>query len=345
MVIIYLSDGYKGGNSTFLTQNINYNLENKNNVILIDKNPKKNFPKLKGHKNFKLVQFDIFKEKQKVKNYIKNLEIKNHFFFFTNFKTLIYYFSYFTSYKKKNIKIAMALHSGIFLINLKLILGLFLFSIIALKLDYLIFGSNSSKDWWLKKFPWMIYINNKVILNGVDLKKIKKKKPSKFRISFIGRLAIENDPKLFLDICKLNNKEKKITFNIFGDGILKNKLTNKTNNVKFWGWTDKEKIYKNTDISIITSPINNFPYVALESISNGIPIITAAKGDIRKIIKNNLNGYILKERTAKNFNVFIKKTIQNFKYLSKNSIIYSRKFDVKKSCKQIWKFLELKNIR
>ena len=29
MVIIYLSDGYKGGNSTFLTQNINYNLENK----------------------------------------------------------------------------------------------------------------------------------------------------------------------------------------------------------------------------------------------------------------------------------------------------------------------------
>ena len=73
----------------------------------------------------------------------------------------------------------MALHSGIFLINLKLILGLFLFSIIALKLDYLIFGSNSSKDWWLKKFPWMIYINSKVILNGIDLKKIKKKKTIK----------------------------------------------------------------------------------------------------------------------------------------------------------------------
>ena len=76
MVIIYLSDGYKGGNSTFLTQNINYNLENKNNVILIDKNPKKIFQSLRGHKNFKLVQFDIFKEKQKVKNYIKNLEIR-----------------------------------------------------------------------------------------------------------------------------------------------------------------------------------------------------------------------------------------------------------------------------
>ena len=95
---------------------------------------------------------------------------------------------------------------------------------------------------------------------------------------------------------------------IFGDGILKDELRNKTNKgVKFWGWTDKKYIPIH-DITIITSPINNFPYVALESNSNGIPVITAAQGDIRKIIKNNLNGYILKERTAKNFNVFVKNT-------------------------------------
>ena len=50
MVIIYLSDGYKGGNSTFLTQNINYNLENKNNVILITKIQKKIFQSLRDIK-------------------------------------------------------------------------------------------------------------------------------------------------------------------------------------------------------------------------------------------------------------------------------------------------------
>ena len=340
MLIIYLSDGYKGGNLTFLKHNINSNLENRNKVILIDKDPKKNFASLKNNKNLKLVKLDIFKQKKKVKKYIQNLKIKSHFFFFTNFKTLLYYYLYFNSYKRKNIKIAMALHSGIFLFNLKMIIGLFLFSIVSLKLDYLIFGSNSSKDWWLKKFPWMTLINSKVIMNGIDIKKIKKKVPSKFKISFIGRLAIENDPKLFLDICKMNKKENKIMFNIFGDGILKNELKNKLNNLKFWGWTDQNKIYKNTDITIITSPINNFPYVALESNSYGIPIITAAKGDIRKIIKNNFNGYILNKRTAQNFNFFIKKTIKNFKYLSRNSIIQSQKFDVKKSCEKIWMFLK-----
>ena len=203
MIIIYLSDGYKGGNSTFLEHNINYNLKNQNEVVLVDKNPKKNFSNLKKNKNLKLVKLDIFKDKLKVKNFIQKLEIENHFFFFTNFKTLLYYFLYFNSYKRKNIKIAMALHSGIFLFNLKNILGLFLFSIISLRLDYLIFGSISSKKWWLNKFPWMKWINHKVILNGTELKRSKKKVPSTFKISFIGRLVIENDPKLFLDICLL----------------------------------------------------------------------------------------------------------------------------------------------
>ncbi len=43
MTIVFFSDGYKGGASTFLEQNINHNLENNRKVILIDKNPKKLF--------------------------------------------------------------------------------------------------------------------------------------------------------------------------------------------------------------------------------------------------------------------------------------------------------------
>ena len=68
-------------------------------------------------------------------------------------------------FKKKDIKLAMALHSGVFKFNFKIILGLFVFSILSLKLDYLIYGSNSSKKWWLKFFPWMKLINYKIIFN------------------------------------------------------------------------------------------------------------------------------------------------------------------------------------
>ncbi len=341
MIKIYLSDGYKGGNTTFIKQNIEYNLENKNEVILIDKNSKYSFSNLTKNKNFKIIKLDIFKDSNEVKKIIKKLNYDKHLFFFTNFKILIYYFLFFNNYKKKNIKIAMALHSGVFQYSLKTIIGLFVFSIISLKLDFLIYGSFSSKKWWTRIFPWMKLINHKVIFNGVEKKKIIKKKKSFLNISYIGRLEKENDPFLFLRIALLNKKNKNLRFNIFGDGSLKKKIKEYSKNIKFWGWSNKEIIYSNTDITVITSPFNNFPYVALESNSYGIPIITAAKGDIKKIVKNNYNGYIFKDRTEKNFSIFINKTILNYKYLSQNSINNAKNFEVKNSCKKIWKFLEI----
>ncbi len=336
---IFLSDGYKGGNTNFIEQNIQFISNNKKKVLLIDKNPKQTFQKLKKSKYLKIIKLDIFKENNKVKKVLRNFETSNHFFFFTNFKILVYYFLFFYKYKKKDIKLAMALHSGVFKFNFKIILGLFVFSILSLKLDYLIYGSNSSKKWWLKFFPWMKLINYKIIFNGVKQNKIKERKKTHINVSFIGRLELENDLKLFLDICFSNKDNKNLKFNIFGDGTLVETIKY-NNNVKFWGWVKKEKIYNNTDITLITSPINNFPYVALESSSYGIPVITAAKGDIRKIIKNNFSGYIFDDRTVKNFNFYIDKTIKNYKFLSDNSLINAKKFDIEKSYKKIWSFLK-----
>ena len=323
MAIIFLSDGYKGGNSNFIEQNIRYNLENKKKVFLIDKNPKKTFEKFKEKKNLKIIKLDIFKDSHKVKKLLKKLKKNYYFFFFTNYKILIYYFLFFNTYKKKNIKLAMALHSGVFKYNLKIILGLILFSLISFKLDYVIYGSHSSQKWWFQLFPWMKLIKHKIILNGVKQNHVRKNKKSFINISFIGRLEKENDPHLFLDICSSNKEKKNLRFNIFGDGSLA-RIIERKHNVKFWGWTKKKRIYANTDIAIITSPLNNFPYVALESSSYGIPVVTAAEGDIRKIVKNNINGYILKDRTVESFNFYINKSINNYKYLASNSIINSK---------------------
>ena len=42
---------------------------------------------------------------------------------------------------------------------------------------------------------------------------------------------------------------------------LKLKINNKK--IKFYGWVNKNEIYKNSNIILITSQTNNFPYVAL----------------------------------------------------------------------------------
>ena len=344
MTIIYFSDSYKGGASTFLEQNILFNLRNKKKVILFDQNPKQTFPNLRKNKYLRVFKLNIFKDNKKIKKLIKKLNLSNQIFFFTNFAILIYYFLFFLRYKdKKKTILSMALHSGVFQYNFKTVIGLGLFSIFSLRLDYLIFGSNSSKKWWLSLFPWMKLITHKVIFNGVQKQKIKRNNLKKVQISFIGRLEKENDPQLFIKICELNKKNKNINFNIFGDGSLKKQFSKKSSNLKYWGWSKKSEIYSKTDITIITSPINNFPYTALESNSYGIPVISAARGDIRKIITNNYNGYIFNRRIPLIFNHYINKTIKNYSNLSKNSIINSRKFSINKSCYTLWRFLKIEN--
>ena len=342
MTIIYFSDGYKGGASTFLEQNIKYNLKNKKKVILVDKNFEKTFPSLKKNKYLKIYNLDIYRDKKIIKKKINSLKIKNQIFFFTNYAIFVFYFLFFISFKKQ-IDIVLTLHSGVFKYNIRNILGITLFSFLALRLNYLVFGSYSSKKWWVNKFPWIRLIKQKVIYNGIEKQQKKKINKNFLKVSFIGRLENENDPELFLKIASINKSAKNMKFNIFGDGTMKKKLIKKSENIKFWGWSEKSKIYSNTDIAIITSPVNNFPYVALESNSYGIPVISAAQGDIRKIVKNSYNGYIFNKRTAENFNIYLKKTIKNYKRLSKNSVITANKFDINVSCNKLWRFIKIEN--
>lgn len=343
MTIFFLSDGYRGGTANFLEQNVIYNLKKKRNVVLFDKNQKKTFPNLKKNKYLKVYNIDIFKDIKKVEYLIRKIQSSKNIIFFTNFAIHVYYFIFFNRLKKNSFKIVLSLHSGVFKYSIKTLIGIGLFSLITFKLDSIVFGSYTSRNWWLRLIPWIRIVNHKVIFNGIELQKKKKKKINLFKISFIGRLEDENDPELFLKLFLLNKNSKNIIFNVFGDGSLKNKYLKKYKQVKFWGWTKKNKIYSNTDITVITSPINNFPYVALESSSYGIPVITAARGDIRKIVKNNYNGYIFNYRTVKNFDLFLNKTIINYKRLSKNALKNAKKFEVNKSCQKIWRFLKIEN--
>jgi len=339
---IFISNGYRGGNITFLADHILYLTRLKKKITLIDDNPHKTYQKIPNTIKIKKIKTNKFSQDSEKKLFSVFFNKKNKkILFISNFAFLIKYYSLIKKFKKKKYIIILTIHSGLLNLNIKNYIAGFIFSFIYHQVDYLFFGSFSAKDWWLKKYPWMKINNCLVYYNGVKItsnQKIKNIK-SKINISFVGRLEKENNPELFMNIAKEYLKFKKdAIFHIFGDGSLSNYLqyNNEENRIIFHGWTKKDKIYKLSDIILITSPINNFPYVALEAKSYGIPVISCSKGDIKKIIKNNFDGYIIYTNSSKKIINLIKKILKNYSKFSLNSIQRSKLFEINVACKKFW---------
>ena len=338
----FISNGYKGGASRFIYDHVRYLLNLKKKIILIDDNPIKTFSKFPKKiiiKKIKTSKYNIVSIEK-----LENLFLKDKcqkIVFLTNYAFLINYFSLIRKLKKNDAKIILTLHSGLLSLRIKNYLAGFIFSFIYKKIDYLYFGSNSAKNWWLKFYPWMQIKKNLVLYNGVELpKKFKHKKiTNELSISFVGRLEKENNPEFFLKIANDYMKtNKNVVFNIYGNGVMEKflkKIAEKR--IIFHGWQNKDKIYKNSDIIIITSKVNNFPYVALEAKSFGIPVISCSKGDIKKIIKNNFDGYISYTDSTKDIIYLINKILKNYSKFSQNSVERSKLFEIKKACKKFWK--------
>ena len=343
---IFISNGYKGGNITFLEDHIEYLAKLKKKIILIDDNPNTTYEKIPKSVQVKKIKTNkfTFETKRKLSSvFFKGKEKK--ILFISNFAFLIKYYSLIRQFKKKNYKIILTIHSGILNLSIKTYIAGLVFSFLYENTDYLFFGSYSAKNWWLKKYPWMKINNCLVHYNGVKINPKQKIKNigSKINIAFAGRLEKENNPELFIKIAEKYIKYKKeAIFHIFGDGSLFNYLKKNKNKkrIVFHGWTKKNKIYKLSDIILITSPVNNFPYVALEAKSFGIPVITCSKGDIKKIIKNGVDGFI---KYTNSINIIIKlinKVESKYKFFSKNSLKRSENFDKINLCKKFWKSIK-----
>ena len=340
---IFLSNGYVGGASRFIYDHLCYLAKRKKKTILIDDNPYKTYLRIPHNTQVKKIEINKFKtdSKKKLSNLFLDDKIKK-IIFLTNYAFLIKYYFLINNLKNRNIKIILTIHSGLFNLSFKKYIAGLMFSLIYKKIDYLYFGSNSAKQWWLKFYPWMDIKKNLVHFNGVELqKKIEiKKKSNDLSISFVGRLEKENNPEFFIDIAHdYLKKEKKVKFNVYGEGTMYNHLKNitRSNKIKFYGWKEKKSIYKNTDIIIITSKINNFPYVALEAKSYGIPVISCSKGDVKKIIKNDFDGYIIYTNSSKKIINLIKKIWKNYSKFSNNSILRSKLFEINEACKKFWR--------
>jgi glycosyltransferase involved in cell wall biosynthesis len=350
--VVFFSNAY-AGIASYQAKNINYLLNKKKDIYLFDDSPILTTREL-NNKNRKLLKIVNI---HSIKNVFKNLKIfkKNFSFFNKKYKKIyisisnpififLYLFFFLKLIKNKKNVLILTVHSGILTWSIKNIFLHFIYSFLFFLPKKIVFVSEHTKDWW-KKFFYLkkILKKSKVIKHGIKINYQKKKinKKNIFNVGFVGRIEKEKDPTLFSKIALLSSiKNENFRFNLFGDGDLKKKIIQKSYRlINFYGWrSNKEEIYKNIDILLITSPVESLSFVALEAKSYGIPSVTCSKGGIREIIKNGYDGIYLDSDEPEEILNGLIKCRKNYKKFARNAFNLSKNFDENKNLNEFWKF-------
>ncbi len=240
------------------------------------------------------------------------------------------------SSNKKSKKIGW-LHSDITTAGFKPILSLLLKQIE--RFDYIIFGSQQSKDIIINNFPHLKIPPNKVILNAIPIEKIKEKAlefttESSTIPTFVsvGRLHNRKGYHLLIDAHKkLLEQGFKHRIQVIGDGEEYENLKTQINDLKLQNTfsllgtqMNPYPYVKNADFYIMPSRSEGWPLIIAETLILQKPIIATNVGGIPEMIEHKKNGYLI------DYNV--DSIISGMKeFLTNETLITNLKEELKKS--------------
>lgn len=194
------------------------------------------------------------------------------------------------------------------------------------------------------------YSNIRVIPNSIDVRKIESLKkyaiteklfPSNIRnkriILFVGRLLALKGVDILIEAIPeiIKSTDNECIFIFVGPGHTRylqkiNKMKVKSNCVLLGPLPhdDIVQLIKNAELMVLPSFTENIPYVLLESMACGVPVISTNVGGIPEIIQNMYNGILIKPGLSKTLANSIINLLEN-KQLQK-SIVQNAKETIRK---------------
>ena len=131
------------------------------------------------------------------------------------------------------------------------------------------------------------------------------KKNDKIKLVFCAFNCFSDKRKGFEKLKKVLNKlRKKYNFELITIGEGENNYKNVKFKIRNIGYISQKKIleyFSKSDALVIPSYSDNFPNVATDAMSRGLPVICDKNCGTSEIIKNYKNGLVLKEFDVKNF--------------------------------------------
>jgi glycosyltransferase involved in cell wall biosynthesis len=129
--------------------------------------------------------------------------------------------------------------------------------------------------------------------------------PRPVRLGFVGRLTPEKGflmaVSAFAEARRLAGAEAEIELHVYGDGPLlevfrRGVARRHLSGVHFYGWAPPEdvlQILAGLDALLLTSRQEGLPYVLLEAMTAGCPVLATAVGGIPEVIEDGRTGFLV----------------------------------------------------
>lgn len=221
------------------------------------------------------------------------------------------------------------------------------------KCDYLVCVSNDLTNYYGNEFKKRNIKTKAVFIpNFLDIIPNNKAKLDNLNLINVGRFSKEKGQYDLIKVFDIiHKKNSEIKLNLIGSGhdfdmiekeVYKKSLHKFVNMPGFKNKDELDKYYLDSSLYVMTSITESFGIVLLEAMSYGIPCIAfdSAEG-ARELIKNNYNGYLIKNRNEYEMADKILKLLSNkkeLKRLGSNALEFSKKYTKEKV---VDKWLEL----
>lgn len=114
-------------------------------------------------------------------------------------------------------------------------------------------------------------------------------------VGFVGRLCAQKDPVRFAEAIAIAAKHNlKVKGFIFGDGELREEVArHESENLRIVSGKVAQEFLPALDIFALTSRYEGMPYVLVEALYAGLPILTTEVGGARATVSNDVNGMVM----------------------------------------------------
>ena len=128
---------------------------------------------------------------------------------------------------------------------------------------------------------------------------------------WVGRLDRQKDPLLLLDAIKgVVETQPNLHLLMVGDGNMRAQVESRIhtlelqNHISLLGAIPPEQIaelLQIADLSVLSSAYEGMPIVVLEALATGVPVVTTEVGEVRLVVRDGINGFVVADRSAESF--------------------------------------------